>query len=98
MKYTKGEWVYKKLPGSKKGEADFYITSESTCGECNRKESWHIFYTRETAVGLVQAEANAKLISAAPDLLEALIEIVEISDRKHDAWDKAKLAIEKATK
>jgi hypothetical protein len=41
--------------------------------------------------------ANAKLIAAAPELLEALIEVVRISDRKHDAWDKAKAAIKKAT-
>lgn len=42
-------------------------------------------------------DANTRLIAAAPDLLEALIEVVAISDRKHDAWDKAKAAIEKAT-
>lgn len=35
---------------------------------------------------------NARLISAAPDLLEALQEIVAI----HDDWIKAKLAIAKA--
>ncbi len=41
--------------------------------------------------------ANAKLIAAAPELLEALQDIIKISDRKHDAWDKAKEAIKKAT-
>jgi hypothetical protein len=40
--------------------------------------------------------ANAALISAAPELLEALEEVIAISDRKHDAWDKAKTAIAKA--
>lgn len=45
----------------------------------------------------VDHEANAKIIAAAPELLEALIEVVRISDRKHDAWDKAKAAIKKAT-
>ena len=40
--------------------------------------------------------ANARLIAAAPDLLEALKEIVAISDRKHNAWDRAKAAIAKA--
>lgn len=39
---------------------------------------------------------DALLIAAAPDLLEALQEVVAISDRKHDAWDKAKAAIAKA--
>jgi hypothetical protein len=42
-------------------------------------------------------DANTRLISAAPDLLEAFIEVVAISDRKHDAWDKAHAAIAKAT-
>jgi hypothetical protein len=41
-------------------------------------------------------EANAKLVAAAPDLLAALEEVVRISDRKHDAWDRAKVAIAKA--
>lgn len=41
--------------------------------------------------------ANARLIAAAPDLLDALIAVVAISDRKHDAWDAAKAAIAKAT-
>lgn len=42
-------------------------------------------------------EANARLIAAAPDLLDALKEVVRISDRKHDAWDAARAAIAKAT-
>jgi hypothetical protein len=44
-----------------------------------------------------ECEANAKLIAAAPKLLEALIEVVKISDRNLIAWDKAKEAIKKAT-
>ena len=40
--------------------------------------------------------ANARLMAAAPDLLEALREVVVLSDRKHPAWDRAKLAIAKA--
>lgn len=43
------------------------------------------------------SEANARLIAAAPELLEALREVVAISDRKHNAWDKAHAAIAKAT-
>lgn len=39
---------------------------------------------------------NARLIAAAPELLEALQEVVAISDRKHEAWDKAHAAIAKA--
>ena len=47
--------------------------------------------------GFDETLANAKLIAAAPGLLEALIEVVRISDRNHEAWDKAKAAINKAT-
>lgn len=50
-------------------------------------------------VALVHIKAgysNTHLIAAAPDLLEALREVVRISDRKHDAWDQAKAAIAKA--
>ncbi len=37
-----------------------------------------------------------RLLAAAPDLLEALKEVVALSDRKHNAWDKARDAIAKA--
>lgn len=40
--------------------------------------------------------ANGKLIAAAPELLEALEGVIALSDRKHDAWDKARAAIAKA--
>jgi hypothetical protein len=43
-----------------------------------------------------EAIANARLMAAAPDLLRALQEVVRISDRKHDAWDRARAAITKA--
>lgn len=39
---------------------------------------------------------NARLIAAAPELLDALIEVVRISDRNHVAWDAAHKAIAKA--
>jgi hypothetical protein len=47
--------------------------------------------TRDT-----EFDATSRLIAAAPELLEALKEVVAISDRKHDAWDKARAAIAKA--
>jgi hypothetical protein len=50
-----------------------------------------------TLVCVCEKVEDAKLITAAPELLKALIDIVKISDRRHDAWDKAKEAIEKAT-
>lgn len=40
--------------------------------------------------------ATSNLVAAAPDLYEALAEIVALSDRKHDAWDRAHAALAKA--
>jgi len=47
-------------------------------------------------LGHRKAEANASIISAAPELLAALQEVVAISDRNHGAWDRAHAAIAKA--
>jgi hypothetical protein len=41
-------------------------------------------------------EGDCRLIAAAPDLLQALKAVVALSDRKHDAWDAAHVAIAKA--
>jgi hypothetical protein len=43
-----------------------------------------------------EAEANARLIAAAPDLLAALKGILVITDRDHVVWDAARAAIAKA--
>jgi hypothetical protein len=45
----------------------------------------------------MDSEANARLIAAAPDLLEALKAVVAIADRKTDEFDRARAAIAKAT-
>ena len=39
---------------------------------------------------------DAYLIAAAPDLLKALQEVISVSDRKTDIYDRAKAAINKA--
>ena len=44
-----------------------------------------------------QQAANARLIAAAPDLLEALRGVLRIADRKTDEFDAARAAIAKAT-
>ena len=81
MSYTKGEWKIVK------DEHGLTVGVEVDSG-------W-ICDTQFNS--MASCEANAKLIAAAPDLLEALIEVVRISDRNHEAWGKAKAAINKAT-
>lgn len=44
-----------------------------------------------------EAEANARLIAAAPDLLKALIGVVAVADRATVEFDRARAAIAKAT-
>jgi hypothetical protein len=44
----------------------------------------------------VSSRQNARLIAAAPELLECLKELISLTDRKHDFWDKAKAVIAKA--
>lgn len=85
MKHTEGNWFVSKALSIESKIKDGSVGVIPTIAQVNT-----VF--REEKESL----ANAKLISAAPDLLEALKEIIAISDRKHDAWNKAKLAIEKA--
>ena len=88
MSYTKGKWEY---------QGGDNASVEVNIGETTANISRDDKNTGEYVISRDEMEANAKLIAAAPDLLEALIEVVRISDRKHDAWDKAKAAILKAT-
>lgn len=86
IKYTKGEWYLQK-------HSDAY-TNIIRCN--NGKGHQTLFIASTPQSTLPEARANAKLMSAAPDLLEALQEVIAISDRNHIAWVKAKIAIEKA--
>ena len=88
-KHTKGEWALRNPI------AEYNAYSNMWCCAIQYGEDIGQMIFGKTKE---EAEANAKLIAAAPELLEALIEVVRISDRKHDAWDKAKQAINKATK
>lgn len=47
-------------------------------------------------VGYGDRMANARLIAAAPDLLEALQAVVRVADRQTDEFDMARAAISKA--
>jgi hypothetical protein len=50
-----------------------------------------------TLVATVPDGANARLIAAAPDLLEALRGVLRVADRATDEFDAARAAIAKAT-
>jgi hypothetical protein len=84
--YTKGEWYLQ-------GYTDAY-TNIVRCNNGKGHETLYIASTPQSS--LPEARANAKLMAAAPDLLEALRDVIAISDRDHIAWTKAKSAIEKA--
>ena len=45
-----------------------------------------------------ESSANIALISAAPDLLSALIGVLRVADRATDEFDAARAAIKKATR
>lgn len=81
-KHTPGPWKVAGPIG-----AAIWITDESSNNQIAA------VYGKSQTAG---ADANARLIAAAPELLEALKEVVVISDREHTAWIKARAAIAKA--
>lgn len=62
------------------------------------KENHACVYVDYPGDGAIEAEllANAKLIAAAPELLEALQAVVSVADRATVEFDKARAAIAKA--
>ena len=85
MPHTPGPWecFYKHKYG------EWHVSVPMSNGSMR----WALF---DDGVRSENPEADARLIAASPDLLAALQEVVAISDRKHDAWDKARAAIAKA--
>lgn len=51
----------------------------------------------EPVISAEECRANARLIAAAPDLLEALQAVLSVADRKTVEFDKVRAAIAKAT-
>ena len=92
FKGTPGPWVVTNT-------ADIFTSlgaKNSEGIEASRNDGWHVADCDMGGLCLDEVAANACLIAAAPDLLEALQQVVAISDRKHEAWDKAHAAIAKA--
>lgn len=87
---TTGPWKYY-WRINECGEADCGVFGEKSPGQ-----AWAVCRAPRYE-GQEQWEANARLIAAAPDLLEALIGVVRVADRATDEFDAARAAIRKAT-
>lgn len=96
FKGTPGEWSF-----SHSSVSDDNVA----CIEINSSESLHeIAYLQSTPSSIGKYEqtsldktiANAHLIAAAPELLEALQAVVRVADRQTDEFDMARAAIAKA--
>ena len=73
MKYTEGEWTVSQI-GKGRWKRVFRVWANKVkCDCCKSTDQWMICDNLETSVGLLEAKANAQLISASPDLLEASI-------------------------
>lgn len=85
-KHTPGEWF------TCRGVSSIYIEARLRQGVVQE-----IAACGPTEAGHEQQEANARLIAAAPELLEALQAVVAVADRATDEFDRARAAIAKAT-
>src|SRR5713101_9878030 len=72
-KFTKGPWMYRQNPGSTKEDWTFHIDRQGTLGQTN----WGILIAACWGHVSESAEANARLIAAAPEMYEALKAIQE---------------------
>lgn len=69
--------------------------------ECFADDGWHIADVDQGDLNLDEMRANARLIAAAPELLEALVNLLKVHEgeggTKYHAGDIARAAIAKAT-
>lgn len=90
--YTKGPWILeegktRKLDHMNVVHSDNSVgAASSVVAKVTCRSSW-----------IEEHKANARLIAAAPDLLEALIGVVRVADRATVEFDAARAAIAKAT-
>lgn len=86
-------------PNSTGGQHNTYVGNIRSQAE---GASWTDICTQQSAIhvdggiGIEEAKANARLIAAAPELLEALEGVVRVADRKTIEFDAAHAAIAKA--
>jgi hypothetical protein len=72
------------------------LKSDLACSLASEQRSQQALNERELIIEEQRRELQAGR-EALSELLAAVQEVVAISDRKHDAWDRAKAAIAKAT-
>jgi hypothetical protein len=86
FKGTKGPWFE-----HREGSSTVYVEAKLRDGVIQE-----VAACGPTEAGSEAQSANARLIAAAPDLLEALIAVVRVADRATDEFDMARAAIAKA--
>ena len=84
-KHTTGPWHWNGGCNVTVGSGAYMIAATS-------RWQWEEEQNRPTSEQI----ANARLIAAAPELLEALIGVVKVADRATKEFDKARAAISKA--
>jgi len=104
-KHTKAPWRYEELACEDSNGDGYVYDSQDRC-VCHAGDSTGIQGRPETAFPADENKANGILIAAAPDLLEAIEQIVYEADNRNDGepqaeigWDdidKARAAIAKA--
>jgi hypothetical protein len=100
FKFTPGPWVIRtQIDHTINEDAAIAIDSSEECRD------YVAFLRNVKSISVIDSEtieANAKLIAAAPDLLEALVDLLNVDEidtvSVHKAQIKANAAIEKATK
>lgn len=94
VRHTPGPWAY--IDATQVAAMGFAPKCVIKAGDKQIASfSWHTdspwFPTK------AESQANARLIAAAPDLLEALKDVLRIADRATTEFDAARAAIAKAT-
>lgn len=96
FKGTPGEWSFSHNSVSDDNVACIEINSSESLYEIAYLQSTPSSIGKYEQTSLDKTIANAHLIAAAPELLEALQAVVRVADRQTDEFDMARAAIEKA--
>ena len=96
MKYTPGPWAYSRW--DERGETRFYIAQQEGAPYTpNYSDVATLIAETVSLERRAIQEANARLISAAPELLAVLQEVLVLIPDTYETKDRALAAIAKAT-